>query len=256
MNIKLLGAHNCESLGTRMVSLLVDDRLVLDAGGLTSSLSLADQQKITTILLTHQHYDHIRDVPAIAMNFYLAGKSLNICCTPSVYQALANGLFSGQYYPDFFKRPTESPTLKYIALEPYGSQQIGGYDIKTVPVNHSVPTVGFEIGSAGGRTFFYTGDTGPGLIDCWRQISPRLLFIEVTTANSYQNSNSDSGHLTPDLLKQELISFGEIRGYLPKVVTVHMNPGLADEIKDEIAAVADDLGCEISPGFEGMQLTV
>ncbi len=256
MNIKLLGAHNCESQNTRMVSLLVDDRLVLDAGGLTSSLSLADQQKINAILLTHQHYDHIRDVPAIAMNFYLAGKSLGICCTPSVYQALANGLLNGQYYPEFFQRPAESPTLKYITLEPYGSRQIVGYDIKAVPVNHSVPAVGFEIGFAGGRTFFYTGDTGPGLGDCWRQTSPRLLLIEVTAANSYRNSVSESGHLTPDLLKQELISFGEIRGYLPRVVTVHMNPALADEIKSEIAAVADDLDCDISPGFEGMQLTV
>ncbi|MEE8420857.1 MAG: MBL fold metallo-hydrolase, partial [Dehalococcoidales bacterium] len=68
MKIKVLGAHNCESSATRLVSLLIDDVLALDAGSLTSSLTFAAQQKLKAILLTHQHYDHIRDVPAIAMN--------------------------------------------------------------------------------------------------------------------------------------------------------------------------------------------
>ena len=33
MKIQLLGAHNCESQNTKLVSLLIDDSLVLDAGG-------------------------------------------------------------------------------------------------------------------------------------------------------------------------------------------------------------------------------
>ena len=32
MDITLLGAHNCESQNTRLLSLLIDDSLVLDAG--------------------------------------------------------------------------------------------------------------------------------------------------------------------------------------------------------------------------------
>ncbi|GAH21991.1 unnamed protein product [marine sediment metagenome] len=83
MNIQVLGAHNCESQNSKFISLLIDDILVIDAGGLTSSLSFAAQQKIKAILLTHQHYDHIRDVPAIAMNFYLCGATINIYSTQS-----------------------------------------------------------------------------------------------------------------------------------------------------------------------------
>ena len=33
-----------------------------------------------------------------------------------------------------------------------------------------------------------------------------------------------TGHLTPELLKQELVTFRELKGYLPEVVAVHMNP--------------------------------
>jgi len=65
MNIQLLGVHNCESQNTKLTSLLIDDILVVDAGGLTSSLSFEAQRKLKAILLTHQHYDHIKDVPAI-----------------------------------------------------------------------------------------------------------------------------------------------------------------------------------------------
>ncbi len=53
MKIKVLGAHNTESRNTKYMSLLVDDVLALDAGGLTSSLSFRSQMKIKAVLLTH-----------------------------------------------------------------------------------------------------------------------------------------------------------------------------------------------------------
>ena len=100
MNIKFLGAHNCESQNTKLLSLLVDDILTLDAGGLTSNLSFTAQQKLKAILLTHQHYDHIRVVPAIAMNFYLAGTTINIYSTLHVYETLTSHLLDGKLYPN------------------------------------------------------------------------------------------------------------------------------------------------------------
>ena len=69
MKIHILGAHNCESKDTKLTSLVIDGRLVLDAGGLTSGLSLSDQEQLKAVLLTHQHYDHVRDIMALAMNF-------------------------------------------------------------------------------------------------------------------------------------------------------------------------------------------
>ncbi len=78
MRIKLLGAHNTESLETRMSGLVIDDVLALDAGGLTSSLTLAAQQELKAVLVTHQHYDHIRDIPALAINLYASGKTIPI----------------------------------------------------------------------------------------------------------------------------------------------------------------------------------
>jgi len=240
MNIQLLGVHNCESQNTKFISLLIDDTLAIDAGGLTSSLSFPAQQKLKAILLTHQHYDHIRDVPAIAMNFYLCGATINIYSTQPVYNALTTYLLDGKLYPKF--------------LEHYQTAQIEGYSILAVRVNHAVPTVGYQITSPDGKIVFYTGDTGPGLAGCWENVSPQLLITEVTATNKYEEFAKESGHLTPSLLKQELTSFRKLKGYLPQVVVVHMNPDMEGEIETEIATVAKALNSSITLAHEGMQL--
>ena len=184
MNIHILGAHNCESGDFRFTCLLIDDILALDAGGLTSSLSLQAQQRLRAILLTHQHYDHIRDIPALAMNFFLAEASISLFSTSTVYEALTTHLLDGRLYPNFLRLPPEKPALRFTVVEPDQPQQIEGYQVLPVPVSHAVPAVGYQLTSPEGKAVFYTGDTGPGLSQCWRQVSPQLLIIEVTAPNS------------------------------------------------------------------------
>ncbi|MBA7689589.1 Ribonuclease BN [subsurface metagenome] len=254
MNIQVLGAHNCESQNSKLISLLIDDTLAIDAGSLTSSLPFPAQQKLRAILLTHQHYDHIRDIPAIAMNFALHGSTINIYSIQPVYDALRTHLLDGKLYPKFLEQPQGNPTVKFTLVEPYKPKQIEGYNILAVPVSHLVPTVGYQVTSPGGKIAFYAGDTGPGLTDCWEHVSPQLLIIEVTAPNRYEEFAKKSNHLTPSLLKQELTIFRELKGYLPPVVVVHMNPRLEKEIETEIAAVAEDLNNPITLGYEGMQL--
>ncbi len=254
MNIKFLGAHNCESQNTKFISLLIDDTLAIDAGGLTSSLSFQAQQKVKAILLTHQHYDHIRDVPAIAMNFYLCGTAINIYSTQPVYNALTTYLLDGKLYPKFLEQPQGDPTIKFTIIEPYQIERIEGYNVLAVKVNHAVPTVGYQITSPDGKVVFYTGDTGPGLADCWERVAPQLLITEVTATNKYEEFAKESGHLTPSLLKQELTNFREVKGYLPQVVVVHMNPDMEGEIETEIATVVKALNSSITLAHEGMQL--
>ncbi len=40
------------------------------------------------------------------------------------------------------------------------------------------------------------------------------------------------------------------------MVVVHLNPGLEEEIKAEIAVVAEDLNHPLSVGYEGMELNL
>ena len=254
MNIRFLGAHNFETHNSRFVCLLIDDMLAMDAGDLTSSLSLEAQQQLKAILLTHQHYDHIRDVPSIAVNLFFQGSTINMYSSKATYDTISGHLLNGKVYPKFLELPETNPTVKFIILEPYKPLQIEDYSVLAVPVNHNDSAFGYQITSPDGKTLFYTGDTGTGLAGCWQHISPQLLIIEVTAPDRYQDSAQTTGHLTPCLLKKELTGFREIKGYLPAVFLVHMNPRLEKEIEAEIEVVAKVLNTPITLGHEGMQL--
>ena len=61
-------------------------------------------------------------------------------------------------------------------------------------------------------------------MDIWQYVSPDLLIVEVTAADGFLKFAKEASHLTPTLLKEELTSFRKIKGYLPKIITVHMFP--------------------------------
>ena len=256
MDITILGAHNTESEKTRLTCLLIDEVLAIDAGALTSSLSFAAQQTLKAILLTHQHYDHVRDIPAIGINYQLREKTLEIYSTEFVHEVLTTHLLNDVVYPNFLEKPPENPTIKFNILEPGKTISILSYSVLPLRVNHSKFTVGYEITAADGKTMFYTSDTGPGLTEVWQQVSPQLLIIETTVSNSYEDSAAETGHLTPSLLQKELESLRDIQGYLPQVILVHMNPLEEEKIEKEISAVVRTLGASIQLGYEGMQIHI
>jgi len=256
MNIRILGAHNCESQTTSCVCFLIDNALAIDAGSLTSNLSIVEQQNLKAILLTHQHYDHIRDIPGIALNLSLWGASIEVYATADVCATIKTHLLNGKVYPKFQNLPTKKPTVSLRVIKPYKTQMIDGHSIMAIPVNHFETTVGYQVSDNLGKTIFYTADTGPGLSECWKRIYPQLLIIDVTKPNVYEEFTKETGHLTPNLLKRELINFQEIKGYLPQVIAVHMDTGLEHQIKEEIAAVAEALNISITVAQEGMELHI
>ena len=256
MDIRFLGAHNCESETTSCICLLIDNTLVIDAGGLTSHLSIAEQKKLESILLTHQHYDHIRDIPGLALNLSLQGASISVYATANVHAAIETHLLNGKVYPKFQTMPDNNPTIRLNVIKPYEPQMVDGHGILAIPVPHIDVTVGYLVSDKQGKTMFYTGDTGPGLAACWNHISPQLLIIDVTLPNDHEKFARETGHLTPNLLQQELVSFRDCKGYLPEVIAVHMDTGLERKIKEEIAAVGRALDISITMAKEGMQLHI
>lgn len=254
MRVRILGAHNLESKETALTCLLVDDIIALDAGALTSRLPLEIQRRLEAVLLSHHHYDHIRDIPILGMSFFSSGGGIDIYATEATATALTAYLLDGGIYPNFLERPADNPALRLHRIEPNREFEVAGYRVLPIPTQHSLPSVGYQITSADGKSLFYTSDTGVGLDDCWQEITPQLLIIEVTLTNQFPDAARDAGHLTPDLLRQEMESFRRIRGYLPPIVVVHLNPDLEDQIETQLADVAEALDTPISLGYEGMLL--
>jgi len=231
---------------------MIDGVMALDCGGLTSGLTFAEQGRIKTVFLTHHHYDHVCDLPALAMNLFLQEKRAEVCATGDVLHTVASHLMNGELYPDFTKRPENAPTIRFTELKPDVETKIDDYRVTPIVMNHAVPTCGFYLVAANGRSLFYTGDTGPGLETVWQKTAPQLLIIELTAPERF--SGTVPGHLTPSHLKAELLSLRKLKGYLPKVVTVHTNPLYEKEITREASVVSRELGADITLAKEGMRL--
>jgi ribonuclease BN (tRNA processing enzyme) len=234
----------------------VDGVLALDAGALTSSLTFPEQEKVSSILLTHCHYDHVRDVAAIALNNTYFRKAVKVYAQASTLEALLKNILNNVIYPDFTERPSERPSLKFYPLELYKVTDVDGYAVMALPEKHAVPAVGYQITSKDGRSFFYSGDTGPGLSSCWEHISPQLLIIDLTMPNGLEEHAIPAGHLTPRLLGEELKQFQNIKGYLPPVVVIHLATLFENQIREETEQLAKELGTKITLGHEGMKLKV
>jgi ribonuclease BN (tRNA processing enzyme) len=251
MIIRFLGTHNAESKSTRLVSFLIDDVLAVDAGSLTSELTFPEQKKIKAILLSHGHYDHIRAVPAFAFNN--SDRTTEVIGTPKTLEILSSHLIDGVVYPRFTSEASflQKATIKLVALEFFKVQRIEGYDVTAVSVPHNLDGVGFGITSGDAKTLFYTGDTGPGLSSVWGEISPQLIIADLTWPNALAHAAKDAGHLCPEMLREELIDFHGMKGYLPKVVAIHMSPQYESEIEREVREVAESLGTSIDIAHEG-----
>ncbi|HKO02488.1 MAG TPA: 3',5'-cyclic-nucleotide phosphodiesterase, partial [Thermoanaerobaculia bacterium] len=68
MRLKVLGAYGASDAEHNLTGYLIDDWLAVDAGTLTSKLSLAQQSRIQAVYITHTHADHIRDLPHLIHN--------------------------------------------------------------------------------------------------------------------------------------------------------------------------------------------
>lgn len=258
MEVQILGAHQLELKGARLTSLLIDGTLVVDAGGLTSALSLTKQKKIKAVLLTHHHFDHTRDLVTLAANagYYWQGQ-LEVYALRYTLDIVTTCLLDGKIYTNFLEYPSkEKPTLILEAIEPYIRKTIAGYDVLAVPVKHSVPTVGYQITSSDGKSLFYTSDTTVGISNHWQYVYPQLLIAEVIGPNKYGDWLKKAGHLSAELLKEELTQFRQLKGYLPRVIIIHIGNLFEQEIKEEVAQVAQELAADISLGYEDMRVSL
>ena len=245
MELRVLGAHNLESKDTRMESHLIDGVLVLDAGSLTRALSFQEQEGVRAILLSHRHFDHVRDLLPLGLAIRDTGVTVELYTIQDTADFLLSRLLDGSLYPDFINTPSpENPTFRLNVVEFYREFKVLGYRVLALPVPHSVPAAGFLV-SNGQVKLFYTGDTGRGLDEAWEHVSPDVLLTEVTFGDGNEAVAEASGHLTPVILGEALDGFRRRHGYLPRVVVSHVSPQWEGAVREELRRLSARLGVEI-----------
>jgi cAMP phosphodiesterase len=208
MDLKVIGCHGGETPKHRTSAFVIDDRLAIDAGSLTSGMELKAQCALEAVLVSHAHLDHIRDLATIADNRAQNGCApLVVAGTKETIAILKRHFFNGLLWPDFSKIPSAAkPTIRYQVLKPEVSTDVAGYDVRAILVSHTIECCAFVVEGKGGA-IGYSGDTGP--TDRLREVlneTPKLkaLLMEVSFPNSEQRLATISGHHTPQTLGPDL----------------------------------------------------
>ena len=238
MRLTILGCHGGETSKHRTTSFLIDQAVALDAGAITGSLSLREQRQIETVLVTHSHMDHVRDLAVLADHrCQQGGPELTIAATPETITALRTHFFNDVLWPDFTRIRFRGggPTVRYKELTPEKAMTIGNLRVTAVPVHHTVDAAGFLVEGPKG-TLGCTGDTGP--TDRFWELASRekklcAVLAEVAFPSDEQKLATESGHHTPNTLAKDLEKL-----HAPDDVAVlayHIKPVFQARVERELA---------------------
>jgi 3',5'-cyclic-nucleotide phosphodiesterase len=237
MELRVIGCHGGETPKHRTSSFVVDERLAIDAGALTSGMDLKSQFRLAACIVSHAHLDHIRDLATIADNRCQADcEPLVIAATRPTIATLRKHFFNNKIWPDFSEIPTSAgPTIRFVELRPGKTTNIAGYEVMAIPVSHTIDSSGFVVRGAD-ATLGYSGDTGPtdALWDALRaEANLKALLMEVSFPNREQKLATDSGHHTPKTLQRDLKKYGKPQD-LPTLL-YHIKPVFQGEVEQECA---------------------
>jgi 3',5'-cyclic-nucleotide phosphodiesterase len=239
MQLRVLGCHGGETPKHRTSSFLVGDELAIDAGAITSMLSLDEQERIRSVLVSHPHMDHVRDLATLADNrCQQGGSTLDIVGVPATIDALRKHFFNDIIWPDFTRIDAkDGPTVRFIEVQPNEVTDVDGYEVTPIMVNHTVDTSAFII-RQNAASIVYGGDTGP-TDELWTRINAlddlQALMIEVSFPNDEADLAHKSRHLTPETLASELGKL-EQSDELP-ILLYHIKPTFEARVLRDLAEV-------------------
>lgn len=253
MKVRVLGCHGGEYLHFQPISLLVDGRLLVDAGGAVSSLTSDELLGVEAIAVSHPHLDHIKDIAFLAdIVADRATRPTLVASVPEVLEPIRTHFLNDVIWPDFTRIPDPArPILAYHSMSRGVREPLAGLHVEAIAVDHQVEGVGFVVDD-GVRAFLFTGDTGP-TADIWtaanRRIGLAAVFIEASFPERLRAVADKSGHLTPRLVASELAKLAAPHRDLP-VYLYHMKPWHLDEVAREVEALADGRIRLLEPGQE------
>ena len=219
-----------------------------------SALAADEQERIETVLLTHHPFDHCRDLPTLALNSLDTGNTIRVYGEPPALRTTNTLLLDGRIYVDATKAP-EPGVSPPLSLRPFAvgeTHEVLGYRVSSVRVDHPVPTMGYIV-SAGGLSVGFSGDTGGALMGFFTHPTPPdVLLIDVKWPERMRSEAEASRHMTPGMLRQELLAAKEAGVALPKLLSVHRSLREEPELLRELAALQAELNVDLEPGYEDM----
>ena len=250
MKIRVLGASGGCAPGSPPSSYLLDGRFAVDAGAVTTVLSLEEQSRLKHILLTHSHLDHLRDLPLLLINGDRTKDPLQVLGTEETLAAMKHHLFNEQIWFEAFVIPI--PMIQATPIPVGQTTEVAGYRVTGFALHHTVQSTGWLVDD-GKSAVFIAGDTDQE--DCLARVSKfagsrlKAAFLETSFPNAAKDFAKLTAHLTPEGLGRAA------KGLTPGVplYVTHMKPGFEERISGELRALGNPA---IRPVKSGEQIEV
>ncbi len=215
MRVQLLPStfdeKGCASPRQHLACFVIDDCVAIDAGSLAMAAAGKQKELIRDIILTHAHLDHIAGLPLFIDDLFAKLKvPVSVYATNDVIEVLERNIFNWDIYPNFAELTNQNgAVLKYCPFETGENFLVKHLSVKSIKVNHKVPTVGFVI-SDEKTTFAISSDTSE-MNGFWDVINSEknldALLIECAFPDELKDLAQVSHHLTPKMLFNELKKF-------------------------------------------------
>ena len=233
----MLGCAGGKAPGCHLTSFLINEELLLEGGSGASGLTIEEQARLTGVVVSHAHLDHIAELPYLADNIFgLREDSLKVIGARDVLEVIQESIFNNAVWPDFCEIWHEdTPILDFSAIEEMETRSLGGIRITPYAVDHKGTTFGFIFEDAE-CALLYTSDTGPTEA-IWRGAAEvdnlRAVITEVSFPNRMAELARMTRHLTPAMLHAEMRKMPlDIPVYI-----FHIKAQYHDETRAEIEAL-------------------
>jgi len=216
-------------------SFLVDDRLAIDAGAITTSLTIDEQAQVDHVFLTHSHFDHLATLPFLVDNVYsVTEKPIRVAGPPSTIRSLRDHLFNDEIWPDFSKISNQRTELIRFGPLLLGQvETVHQLEVTPFAMEHTVECYGYIVRS-GGAAVAICGDTCS--IAGLERILPdfpdlKAVILEASFPRSRARTAEISKHLSTTTFAVEAARLPE----RVKILVTHLKPEFHAKIMEEIA---------------------
>ncbi len=242
MKLTVVGCHGGETPKHRTSGFVLRSgkrAIAIDAGCLTSGLTLREQCALDAVLVSHGHMDHLKDLATLADNrCQNECPPLEIVGIKQTIDILKEHFFNNLLWPDFTKIPSaRKPTITYRTIKAEVSTDVAGFDVRAIMVSHTIDACAFVV-RGNNRVLAYSGDTGP-TDRLWEVLNATpdlsVMLMEVSFPNEQQKLATVSGHHTPQTLGPELLKLDRHRDV--PMLLYHIKPVFERTVARELMKI-------------------